>query len=248
MAAQVPVQLPGPHLQGGKRKFLSDSDGVSLKKRRLSSPQTETQTPNRAHNSTPGTSSYNKVYSSLVAKLSHKFEVKTMSVMLSTSISSHVDRALEHLGRFSPWDQTVLPGVVLLCAKSAAAGKLTTIAELIRRRIGESEQKWFQYNIMNEVVLEEENLAVDEPSVVEDTFMPGDRERDEAGDDEYFETKLSTIHEQAVHPSKVRYIVHLSVLLSRLPLDQLKTEPYISLQTNEQRIEYLRKKKMGLAG
>ncbi|KAK4100041.1 hypothetical protein N658DRAFT_497757 [Parathielavia hyrcaniae] len=251
MAAQEPLQLPGPNLQCGKRKFLSDSDELALKKRRLSNPPTATQTPSRTPNPTPPASTYSPAYSPLLAKLSPEFEVKAMPVMSSTSISSHVDRALEHLGRFSPWDQTVLPGVVLLCAKSAAAGKLATIAELIRRRIGESDQRWFQYSTLKELALEQassEPPVVDEPSVVEDTFLPGDRARDEGGDDEYFETRQPTIHERAVQPATVRYMVHMSVLLSRLPLEELKTEPYISLQTNEQRIEHLRKKKMGLLG
>jgi hypothetical protein len=247
MAAQDPVQLSVPNSHGGKRKFLSDSNDLSLKKRRLSAPQTELQSLNRTQNSTPTPSTYSQVYSPLLTKLSHKFEVKAMSVMPSTSINNHVDRALEHLGRFSPWDQTVLPGVVLLCAKAAASSKLATIAELVRRRIGESEQKWFQYNVLSEVALEEATPIVDEPSVIEDTFIAAGEEHDEGADDEYFEPRQPTIHEQAVRPSKIRYKVHMSVLLSRVPLDELKTEPYISLQTNEQRIEYLRKKKMGLA-
>jgi hypothetical protein len=248
MAAQDPVQLAALNSHGGKRKFLSESKDLSLKKPRLSAPQTELQIPNRTQNSTTAPSTYSQAYSPLLAKLSHKFEVKALSVMPSTSINNHVDRALEHLGRFNPWDQTVLPGVVLLCAKAAASSKLATIAELIRRRIGESEQKWFQYNVLSEVVLEEATPIVDEPSVIKDTFMDADRERDEGADDDYFETRQPTIYEQAVRPAKVRYKVHMSVLLSRIPLDELKTEPYISLQTNEQRIEYLRKKKMGLAG
>jgi hypothetical protein len=175
-----------------------------------------------------------------------------MSVMPSTSISKHVDRALEHLGRFSPWDQTILPGVVLLCAKAAASGKLITIAELIRRRIGEGEQKWFQYNVLNETAMEEPAPApaAPETSVVEDTFMAVDGEGVDGADDddEYFETRQPTIHEQAVQPAKVRYKAHISVLLSRIPLDELRAERYVSMQTNDQTVEYLRKKKMGLAG
>jgi hypothetical protein len=247
MAAQNPIRPSAPILPAGKRKFLNDGVGSGPKRRRATSPQTEPQAQNQPPNPPSTTSSYSQVYDQLLAKLDHKYTVKTMSVMSSTSISKHVDRALEHLGRFSAWDQTVLPGVVLLCAKSAASGKLITISELIRRRIGESEQKWFQYNVLKEVVVEEPAPEPEEPSVVEDTYMAAaEKETEESADDEYFETRQPTIHEQAVQPAKVKYKAHLSVLLSRVPLDELKTEQNVSLQTNEQHIENLWKKKMGL--
>lgn len=253
MATQDPTQPPAPNLHAGKRKFHSDGNDPVPKKRRAAGEQSErqTQTQNRTQNSASTSSSYSQVYNPLLAKLNHKFEVKAMSVMPSTSISKHVDQALEHLGRFSPWDQTILPGVVLLCAKPAASSKLITIAELVRRRIGESEQKWFQYNMLNETIMDEPAptpAAVGEPSVVEDTYMAVDGEDVEGEDDEYFETRQPTIHEQAVQPAKVRYKAHMSVLLSRISLDELQTEPYVSTQTNDQKIEYLRKKTMGLSG
>lgn len=258
MATKDPVRPPAPDLHVGKRKHLGDADDPVPKKRRAAGPQAET------HRSAPASSPYSRVYNPLLSRLSGKFEVKAMSVMPSTSISKHVDRALEHLGRFSAWDQTVLPGVVLLCAKSTASSKLITISELIRRRIGESDQKWYQYNVLSETtVLEGAAQAPGEPSVVEDTFVPVDRESEEGAvaasaaaagddddddDDEYFETAQPTIHEQAVRPAKVRYKAHMTVLLSRVPLDELKTEQNVSLQTNEQQVEYLRKRKMGLVG
>ncbi|KAK4150702.1 hypothetical protein C8A00DRAFT_45951 [Chaetomidium leptoderma] len=249
MAAQDLMPPPAPpNLPAGKRKFPSDSNDLIPKKRRAAGPQTPIQSDSPTQSSASTASDYSKIYNPLLAKLNHKFEIKAMSVMPSTSISRHVDRALEHLGRFSPWDQTVLPGVVLLCAKSAASSKLITISELVRRRVGENEQKWFQYNLLREMVMEEPAQPSEEPSVVLDTFMEVDQEGGESADDEYFETRQPTIHEQAVQPAKVRYKAHMAVLLSRVPLDELKTEPYVSVQTNEQSVEYLRKKQMGLAG
>lgn len=246
-AAQQAMRPSDPNRRAGKRKFLSDGNDAVQKKRRAAGPQAENPAQTQTQNPTPATSSYSQVYNPLVAKLRPKFEVKPMSVMASTTISRHVDRALEHLGRFSAWDQTVLPGVVLLCARSAASGKLVTISELVRRRIGESGQKWFQYNVLSETVVEEP--AEEEPSVVEDTFMAAERERVEGGaDGEYFEPVRGTIHERAVHPPKVRYKAHMTVLLSRVPLDELKPERNVSLQTNEQQVEYLRKKNLGLVG
>jgi hypothetical protein len=170
-----------------------------------------------------------------------------MSVMPSTTISKHVDRALEYLGRSSAWDQNVLPGVVLLCARAGASAKLITISELVRRRIGESEQKWFQYNLLSETVKEEAAQPGADVSVVEDTFMNVDRgEGEEEPEDEYFETIAPMIHERAVQRPKLRYKAHMTVLLSRVPLDELKTERNVSVQTNEQHIEYLRRRRLAL--
>ncbi|AEO64539.1 uncharacterized protein THITE_48538 [Thermothielavioides terrestris NRRL 8126] len=229
-----------------KRKFPTDNNELARKKRRAADPETALPSESQAADSTPTTSYYSQVYGPLLRKLNQKYEVKPMSVMPSTSIGKHVDRALEHLGRFSAWDTSVLPGVVLLCAKSSASGKLMTIAEIIRRRIGESDQKWFQYNLLSEMVVEEPAEPAEEDSVVEDTFMAADRGSEEGADDEYFETIQPTIHERAVQPAKVRYKAHVTVLLSRVPLGELKMEKNVSLQTNEHHIEYLRKKKMGL--
>lgn len=246
MAAHGTIRPPALNSHAAKRKFFSDNNDLLPKKRRATEPHPEIHTQNQTQNSATTIGSYSQVYNPLLVKLDRKFDIKTMSVMTSTSISKHVDRALEHLGRFNPWDQAVLPGVVLLCAKSAASSKLITISELIRRRIGESEQKWFQYNVLNEMIVEEAMAAAEEPSVVKDTYMAVDGDDEEAAENEYFETRQPTIHEQAVQPAKVRYKSHLTVLLSRVPLDDLKTEPYVAMQTNEQMIEHLQKKKMGL--
>ncbi|KAH6842550.1 hypothetical protein B0I37DRAFT_199059 [Chaetomium sp. MPI-CAGE-AT-0009] len=252
MATRDPTQPSTSNLHTTKRKFHSDSNDPSSKKRRAAADgQPPNQVQNRANNPAPTTGSYSQIHNPLLAKLNGKFEIMTMSVMPSTNISKHVDRALGHLGRFSPWDESVLPGVVLLCAKSTASTKLITIAEIIRRRIGESEQKWFQYNVPKETVIEEPPPPAEDLSVVEDTFMDVEREGGESGnsaDNEYFETRQPTIHEQAVQPAKVRYKAHVAILLSRLPLDELVSEPNVSAQTNEEKIEYLRKKRMGLTG
>jgi hypothetical protein len=257
MAARDSTQSSTPNPHATKRKFDNDSHDPSPKKRRAADAQLPNRAQNQTHNpqhqthipaATP--SNYSQIHNPLLAKLSGKFEVKAMSVLPSTSIGKHVDRALGHLSRFSSWDESVLPGVVLLCAKSSASSKLITIAEIIRRRIGESEQKWFQYNVPKETVIEEPAAAMaEDPSIVEDTFMDVEKEGGSGADEdeeEYFETRQPTIHEQAVQPAKVKYKAHVAILLSRLPLDELATEPNVSAQTNEEKIEHLRKKKMGL--
>ncbi|KAK4133816.1 hypothetical protein BT67DRAFT_381952 [Trichocladium antarcticum] len=247
MATQDALHTLSQSSSAGKRKSPSDNIDLNPKKRRAADPRAGTCAETQRQNSTSISSPYNQVYIPVLSKISPKFNVRTMSVMPSTNISKHVDTALNHLGRFSTWNQKVLPGVVLLCAKSAASGKLITISELIRRRIGESDQKWFQYNVLSETVMEAAR-PVEQPSVVEDTFVATDPEGEECADDGYFETKQPTIHEQAVQPAKVMHKPYMTTLLSRVPLDELKTEQNVSLQTNEQHIEHQRKKNMGLAG
>ena len=241
MAAQDPLRAAAPNLHT-KRKFLNDTGDSSPKKRRATgSPQPDIH----AHSRTPASplsalrSSYAQIHEQILPKLDVTYAVKTMSVMSSTSINKHVDAALAHLGRFDALDMSVLPGVVLLSAKAGAAGKLITISEVVRRRISESKQKWFQYNLLNTMVTD--GAPQQEPSVVEDTYMA------EVADDEdeYFETRQPTIHEQAVQPARLKHTTYLSVLLSRVPLDELTADSSVSVQTNEPYIKELRKE-MGL--
>ncbi|KAK4214636.1 hypothetical protein QBC37DRAFT_420688 [Rhypophila decipiens] len=196
----------------------------------------------------------------LLDRLKLRYEVKPMSVMPSTKIGSHITKVIDHLSRFSPWDQAVLPGVVLLTAKSVASAKLIGIAEVVRRRIEEGEQKWYQYNVLNETEFVDQpppplqrhpqSTAID-LSVVEDTFMAADNagdENEDDDDDDYFERLVAatTIHEQAVNPTVIKHKPLMAVFISRVPLGELKSLPNIGLQSNEGKIEYLRKKKMGL--
>lgn len=231
-------------MAAGKRKSPSDDYAhvESLKKRRTA----ETRNPKPSP-----TSPYMQVYNPILDTLKSKYEVKVMSVIPSTSINKHIDKALQHLSRFSAWDQKVLPGTVLLCAKSTTSNKLITIAELIRRRIGETEQKWYQYNVLSETICEEPALGTAEDhSVAEETIMAVDGEEDDEEEAPAFETMRlkKTIHELAVEPPKIRYQAYMTVLLSRVPLEELRNIPSVSLQTNEQHVEQLRKKKAGLVG
>ncbi|KAK0614998.1 hypothetical protein B0T17DRAFT_540796 [Bombardia bombarda] len=270
-----------------KRKLPTENhDDPTAKKQRVvanisggsgSNGSTTTTTTTTTNAPSP----YLQLHEPLLARLSPKYNVKAMSVMPSTSISKHVDKALQHLGRFSVWDRSVAPGVVLLSAKAGASTKLITISELIRRRIGESEQKWYQYNVLSETEsavplptptqqqqLQLQLQQADEQSVVEDTFMAVDggaksasaiaetehggsntNDKNNSHADDYFETSnLMTIHDRALEPPRVRHTTYMSVLVSRVPLDELRSLRNIGLQTNEHQIESLRKKMMGVLG
>ncbi|KAK3492351.1 uncharacterized protein B0T23DRAFT_395721 [Neurospora hispaniola] len=262
--------------QNKRRHFgEGDTQGNSSKKQRTTAnsniQQTASLQSNHPHqsNTTAGavTPAF-QPYESLLAKLRPRYEVKTMSVMPSTSIAKHVDKALQHLDRFSLWDQSVLPGVVLLSAKPVASSKLVTIAELVRRRIGEGEQKWFQYNVLAET--EEEDAGGTE--VVEDTVMDMTKDGDHHDEEEAFEMmgihnnrnqrqqqyvggggegrashdQQPTVFERAIEPPKTRHNKYVSVFLSRIPIEELRTMRNVVVQSNEHHIEHLKKKRVGL--
>ncbi|KAK3402129.1 hypothetical protein B0T20DRAFT_476231 [Sordaria brevicollis] len=269
-----------------KRRHLGDGDmtGSSNKKQRITgggaaSNIQQTTTPSLQGNQQQQQSTNTNAdavtgpafqpYESLLAKLRPRYEVKTMSVMPSTSIAKHVDKALQHLDRFNLWDQSVLPGVVLLSAKPVASSKLVTITELVRRRIGEGEQKWFQYNVLTETEEEETPDDGGRMVIVEDTVMDLTKDGDDDEEEEAFETMGNsnqrqqqrqqqqhgtggggrgpqTIFERAVEPPKIRHNKFVSVFLSRIPIEELRTMRNIALQTNELHIEHLKKKRVGL--
>lgn len=247
-----------------KRKYaISDSHDPNPKKPRVADLHPPASHPS---NHLQSQSQSLEPYRPLLDRLKPRYEVKHMSVMPSTKTSSHITKALEHLSRFSVWDQSVLPGVILLTAKSVASSKLITISEVVRRRIGESEQKWYQYNVLNETTGDSQQplqrqhqaAAMMNRSVVEDTYMlTGGHQESNAEDggaddqDNYFETSAAaapTVYEQAVHPLITKPKPLLAVFFSRVPLEELKILPNIGAQTNEEHIEYLRKRKMGLVG
>ncbi|KAK1750832.1 hypothetical protein QBC47DRAFT_392665 [Echria macrotheca] len=193
----------------------------------------------------PVTSHYLVPYQPVLDLLSPKYRLKTLTVMPSTSVRKHVDKALEHLEQFNPWDATAVPGVVFLSAKLTAASKLVTIAGLVRRRVGESKQKWYQYNILGEG--ESELLDLGSLSVIEDTHIDnngGDGSHESDGD-EYFESLKSKIHDRAVEPPKIKHNSYITVWLSRIPIKELNDIPDVAVQTNEQKVDRLQGKQQG---
>jgi len=207
-----------------KRKLPIDGGAPMPKKQRIAIASDLSSTA----------SHYFAIHEPILARLRPRYDIKTMSVMPSTSIKKHVDKALDHLSQLSACEQSVLPGVVFFSASLNASNKLITIGELVRRRIGESDQKWYQYNVLNETEYED-------ALVVEETVMALDVDTGE----DYFETLEPSIQDLAVTPTKVRRKSYVSVLFSRVPLDEIKNHPAISTQTNEADMDLLRRKKTG---
>lgn len=227
--AQDPA--PAPVQSMPKRKSPEESHAQTSKKQRNASA---TQ-PN------PAAGHYFDSFEPILSRLRPKYNVKTMSVMPSTSIQKHVDKVLGHIGQFDAWDLSAMPGVVFFSASLNASNKLVTIAELVKRRIGESEKKWYQYNVLRETECE------DDRSRVEETFMGmdlvADAEDDNDEEEEYFQTMEQTPHAQALDPPTVRRKSYMSIFFSRVPIDEIRGIPDISLQTNEAHVDYLWKKR-----
>jgi hypothetical protein len=171
-----------------------------------------------------------------------KFELKIFSILGSTSIQKRIDAVLQHMSRFHPWDLSVLPGVVFLYAKAAGTNKLVTVLETSKRRITEGQQKWYQYNRVSDKEVEVPFSSVADVSVVEETVLPlggGSMSADEEEAD-HFEM-MPTPFERAVQPRKTRHAVWFSVFLSRVPVPELAAHPNVSVQTNEDKINNLRR-------
>ncbi|KAH8902385.1 hypothetical protein BR93DRAFT_972770 [Coniochaeta sp. PMI_546] len=233
----------------GKRKHPGDTDDAITAKRLRDNPS-PTTLPTLSLSSQP--------LQSLITELSPKYDIKTLSVLSSTSISKRVDSVLNHLGRFSAWDSTVLPGVILLYARSNSTNKLITIAETVRRRIHEAEQKWYQYNHLYEMEWAARQQSHKRPpqnhkmeTMIEDTVMSIDGDgRDSGDDDDDFEVMATqqTIFERAVHgEEKTRQMAHMSILLSRIPIPELKAKESFAVQSNEEYINQVHRKRSGLA-
>lgn len=236
---------------GGKRKHAGDpEDAITAKRPR--DDANPTTSPIASQSAQP--------LQALIAELSPKYNIKTLSVLSSTSISKRVDSVLNHLGRISAWESSVLPGVVLLYARSNSTNKLITIVETVRRRIHEAEQKWYQYNRLYEMewAAKQQSNNHNRPpqshkmeTMMEDTVMSIDGEGKDSGDDDDddFEVMATpqTLFERAVHgEEKKKQMAHMSILLSRIPIPELKAKENFAMQSNEEYINYVQKKKSGL--
>jgi len=186
-------------------------------------------------------------HEAVLAELRPKYDILTLSVISSSKIEQRVGRVLAHLGRFHPTDMDVLPGLVLMHARSHEAAKMISIIEIVRRRVQESGNKWYQYNRLYEV---DED---DGPSVVEDTVMmnaAGASEADdEADEDDDFETMPSRFRE-AVGESSTSAVTtkpYMSIVLSRVPILELRTKDFITEQSSEGQVQSRRRTQDGTA-
>ncbi|TPX12226.1 uncharacterized protein E0L32_007112 [Thyridium curvatum] len=203
-------------------------------------------------------------HSAVLGELRASYDVLTLSVISSSKIEKRVTAALAHLGRFHPSDMAVRPGVVMLHARARDAGKMISIAELVRRRLAEGGYKWYQYNRLYDVETQVRD-AGPPPSVVEETVLlkkgprpskGGHAEKDEQDeedeeeeddDEDDFEAMPTRFKDAVMERKNTVAKPYMSVMLSRVPIPELQAKAIFTCQSNEAQIEYQRRKKMGLA-
>jgi hypothetical protein len=178
----------------------------------------------------------------LLTSLRRNYEVRILSVIGSTNMANRIDSILQHLGRFHPTDLSVKPGVVLLFAKPKDTNKLISVLERCKKCIEEANQRYFQYNKLNQKEVEGPASSALEVSRIEETVLPDDDAKRGSGDDsgeDYFESMPPTF-ERALEPKKANYTKYFSTFLSRVPLKELEASGQFTLQeTNDGRIRSL---------
>ncbi|TLD06749.1 uncharacterized protein PgNI_08239 [Pyricularia grisea] len=185
-------------------------------------------------------------HEAIIAELRPRYDIATFSVISSTSMSKRIDQILTHLGRFHPSDMAILPGAALLHARSRDAAKMVSLTELVRRRIHEEGQKWFQYNRLYEVDVE----ASEETTVIEETVLHG--VSDDLDEDGF---EVAATERAAVAPNvferavmgrpKTEHALYMSVFLSRVPIPELRAKSFITEQTNSAIINQQQKRNFG---
>jgi len=157
-----------------KRQLEAMSDEVPTKKQKNTDPVSNmTMTPQKLAL---------EHHERFITKLHGKYDLFTVTVISSSKIEQRVTRLLDHLGQFHPSDMSVLPGVVLAHSRAQEAGKLVSIIEIVRLRVQQSGQKWFQYNHIYEgEAVDQNGTGEEQPSVIEDTIW-GEKQPSAVGD------------------------------------------------------------------
>ena len=150
-------------------------------------------------------------------------------------MSARIARSLDVLLRRIDFaDPKARPGVVMLYAKAAVAGKLVSVVEVVKRevegrgsgRAGDRGGVWFQYSALGEGVgvfprrrggeTGGEEMEVDEMEVDE-------KEEDGGGIDDGAFEMMKTRKERLIEGTeKVRAVPVMTVYLSRVRIEKLK--------------------------
>lgn len=173
-------------------------------------------------------------------ELERTYATTTISVISSASIQKKATRALEVLALHETSKDTRMGGqegekrdtLVVLHTKAKVASKLITIAEIVKREVGEKGGKWFQYNAVGSFVETLPAKPVPDTkakSTSNDKHKTGtngteEAEADEEGEEESFET-MKTPFERAIEGTpKVNAVPTMTIYLSRVRIETLRKE------------------------
>lgn len=173
----------------------------------------------------------------LLQELKGKYSIATTSVLASSKINKKVTQVLSHLGHVDLFSQSSVPGVMMVHARANDANKMVTVMEIAKRQMNQAGHPWYQYNRVYEVAdgrgsrANPTGRAADQ-TVVENTVLVGDG-ADEDDEEDAFEP-VETAFERAIRekPAEESKTTYMSIFLSRVPMPELESKTYITLQTN----------------
>lgn len=159
----------------------------------------------------------------LFGDLANLHDVLIVSAISSSKIQKKTTAVLKHLAAY-PAVPPAKPALVLAHSKADTTAKLITIIEIAKRDIGTSGGKWFQYNVVYQVMEQQkEKEKKKDGEKDKGTAKVDDDEHEEGEDDEdeQLET-MKTPFERAIEGQpKVRAIPHMAIYLSRIRIESL---------------------------
>lgn len=224
---------------GGAKRSLSEIDVPETE----SSPA-ETNSNKRqrvgSSNATIPTTLPMQPHEELLQELKGKYSIATTTVIASSKINKKVTQVLSHLGQVDLFSQSSVPGVIMVHARANDANKMVTVMEIAKRQMNQAGQPWYQYNRVYEVADGRGSRGNPtgrgaDQTVIENTVLEcgGADNGTDSGEEDPFEP-VETAFERAIRekPTGESKTTYMSIFLSRVPMPELQSKTYITLQTN----------------
>jgi hypothetical protein len=170
---------------------------------------------------------------SLMKSIVATYEITSMKIISSSKIQLKVTAIIEMLSSFS-FVAATKPNIFLLHAQSAVASKLITIVEITKREIAKAGGKWYQYNVLGQILAPHEKKSAamkgtgftlgPNTNADMDVMEVDDKEERQTIDDEEtsFETMKTPLERAIEGKPKVQAIPVILIFLTRVRNDALK--------------------------
>lgn len=232
-----------PHSGGRAKRRLVDADVDTIP---ATAAPRDKPSSNKKQRVGPSISSIPRTlpmqpHEDLLAELKGKYAIVTASVISSSKINKRVTQVLSHLGHVDLFSQSSTPGVMMLHARVNDSGKMVTVMELAKKRMDEAGQPWYQYNRVYEVS-DDGVRARHAAKGINQIVLDGQDEDAEDDEEDAFEP-AETAFDRAVRdkPASDPKSAYMSTFLSRIPIPELQSKAFITLQTNGDVLGRLRK-------
>ncbi|KAG6359127.1 hypothetical protein INS49_012647 [Diaporthe citri] len=237
-AASSSSASPSTAGAGGAKRPVSDIDVPGTESSLTKTNSNKRQRVGRSNATIPNTLPM-QPHQELLQELTGKYSIATTSVIASSKINKKVTQVLSHLGHVDLFSQSSVPGVMMVHARANDANKMVTAMEIAKRQMNQAGQPWYQYNRVYEVADGRGSRANTAgqgaaQTIIENTVLEGvDADDDDEEEEDAFEPVENTferaIREKPAEESKTTY---MSIFLSRVPMPELQSKAYITLQTN----------------